>query len=216
MLAAAPACGKRFCRLIRLNNPNNSTSEAITAIILAGGLGTRMHSIDKTQLQWRGRPFIEHIVERLQSQADSIAISTNSADESLKRLGLPLLADSFPDRRGPLAGILAGLKYSTTALTLIVPCDNPMLSEHLAQRLGTALNDSRATIAYAACDADHHYLYALLRSDLRDSLASFLQQGDFAVRRWFASENAVAVDFSDESECFLNFNSPADLQQLPE
>ncbi|MDB6061097.1 MAG: hypothetical protein JWM78_1200 [Verrucomicrobiaceae bacterium] len=193
----------------------NNYREITTAVVLAGGLSTRMNSNDKALLMWRERTFIEHIVARLQTQVDRIAINTNSSDERLSALGLPILTDPFSDRRGPLAGILASLKYSATPLTLIVPCDNPMLSERLLERLAGALQNQNASIAYVTCAQNDYYLYALLRSDLHDNLERFLQTGELAVRRWYASESAIAVDFNDEKERFLNLNRPADLQLLP-
>jgi molybdopterin-guanine dinucleotide biosynthesis protein A len=199
-----------------LDNANREHQHEITATIIAGGLGTRMNSTDKALLQWRGRPFIAHIIERLQQQVDRIVVNTNSSASALQALDLPLLPDPFPARCGPLAGILAGLNFSATPLTLFVPCDNPLLSKQLCTRLYDALRDSHAAIAYARCGEDHHYLYALMRSDLRDSLQRFLQSGERAVRRWYTSENALAVDFSDDIEHFRNFNTPADLEQLPQ
>lgn len=175
-----------------------------------------MNSTDKALLQWRGRPFIEHIVACLLPQVDNIAINSNSDSAVLKAMGLPIIADPFAERRGPLAGILAGLDFSTTPFTLFVPCDNPLLSANLIDRLSAAVTTDNATIAYARCGDDSHYLYALIRSELHVSLAHFLQNNDFAVRHWYAAERAIAVDFSDEAERFRNINTLADLQRLPQ
>jgi molybdenum cofactor guanylyltransferase len=226
MLAARAAGSKRRhrflndqyhqCGLSRLEQSPPSHDSNVTAIVIAGGSGTRMNSLDKSLLLWRGRPFIAHIVARLGPQVSHIAINSNTPSVTLQSLGLPLLADPFIDRRGPLAGILAGLNYSKTALTLFVPCDNPMIPDNLLQRLISALNSNNADIAYATCTDDQHYLYALIRSHLRDNLARHLSHGDFAVRRWFAGEKAIAVDFDDRAECFLNINTPADLARLPQ
>ena len=41
---------------------------AITAVILAGGSGSRLGGVDKALLQWRGQSFIELIVERIAPQ----------------------------------------------------------------------------------------------------------------------------------------------------
>lgn len=175
-----------------------------------------MNSLDKALLQWRGRTFIEHIVARLSPQVSRIAINSNTTSASLQALGLPLLPDPFAERRGPLAGILAGLNFSETALTLFVPCDNPLLPDDLLARLLTSLTVNDADIAYASCAGDRHYLYALMRSELRTSLQRFLQQGDFAVRHWYAGVKAVAVDFDDAADRFININTPDDLARLPQ
>lgn len=169
---------------------------------------------DKALLTWRGRPFITHIIERLRTQADRIAINTNSTP-AFTQFGLPLLVDSTAERCGPLAGIMAALNYSSTSLTLVVPCDNPLLSPHLTARLRAALATERCDLAYAACGSDNYYLYALMRSDLRHGLAEFLHSADYAVRHWYATVRTCRVDFSDQPEYFRNINSADELLQLP-
>ena len=199
-----------------MEKSRNSNYPDITAIVIAGGQGQRMNSLDKALLQWRGRTFVEHIVARLNPQVSCIAINSNTASAPLQALGLPLLPDPFVDRRGPLAGILAGLNFSKTALTLFVPCDNPLLPDDLIERLLEALTAHNADIAYASCTGDGHYLYALMRSDLRISLEQVLQNRDFAVRHWYAAVHAVSVDFSAEADRFININTPDDLALLPQ
>lgn len=174
-----------------------------------------MNSLDKALLQWRGRSFIDHIVARLSPQVSCIAINSNATSAPLQALGVPLLPDPFVERRGPLAGILAGLNFSKTELTLFVPCDNPLLPDDLLAQLLTSLTSNNADIAYASCAGDRHYLYALMRSDLRNSLERYLQNGDFAVRHWYAGENAIAVNFDAAADRFININTPDDLSRLP-
>ncbi|MFT3930101.1 MAG: molybdenum cofactor guanylyltransferase MobA [Spongiibacteraceae bacterium] len=185
----------------------------ITAVILAGGASTRMGR-DKALLEWRDRPFIAHIIARLQPQVAHIAINTNNAAE-FEQFGLPLIGDATAKRCGPLGGVLAALNYSATAWTLIVPCDNPLLSTQLVARLAESIHVNASDVAYAASKDDSHYLYALLRASLRDSLAHFMNGSDYAVRHWYASLRTSRVDFSDAAECFRNINNVDDLTQLP-
>lgn len=197
---------------------NDIASPNITAVILAGGRSSRMGT-DKALLTWRERPFIAHIIDCLQAQiglqtaVDCIAINSNSPAE-FAQFNRPLIADITAERCGPLAGIMAALNYSATALTLVVPCDNPLLSPQLVARLLAALESERSDIAYACSANDNHYLYALLRSDLRDNLTVFLRAGDYAVRHWFATLRASRVDFNDQPEYFRNINSAEELAQL--
>lgn len=189
------------------------TSTNITAVILAGGASARMGR-DKALLRWRDRPFIAHIVARLQPQVARIVINTNAADD-FAQFGLPLLSDATAERRGPLAGILAALNHSVTEWTLIVPCDNPMLSTQLVDHLIDSIEQSDSDLAYAASEHDNHYLYALMRTSLRDSLANFMRGGDYAVRHWYATLHTSRVDFSADAECFRNINNHDDLAKLP-
>jgi molybdopterin molybdotransferase len=166
----------------------------------------------KALLPWRGQPFIAHIAARLQPQVATLAINSNRAD-LFAGLDLPVIADPFAEQRGPLAGMLAGLRFSATPLTLFAPCDNPRISPRLADRLAFALRAEEADIAYAVT-ADEHYLYALMHTRLEADLERFLQTGASAVRQWYAQLRCCRVSFGDEADSFININTPADLERL--
>ena len=190
----------------------NAIRDSITSVILAGGRSSRMQT-DKAQLVWRGRTFIEHLIDQLQAQTTSVAINCNDG-EAHRKLGLPLLSDPFPDRRGPLAGILAGLTFSNTPLTLFVPCDNPLLVPDLASRLHDIMQRNDVDIVYARSGGDNHYLYGLMQTRLRPHLEQHLEHGDYAVHRWYDTQRCYAVSFDDQPDHFININSPDDLQRL--
>lgn len=196
-----------------MTDADTNKRPAITAVILAGGRNSRMGGHHKALLQWQQRPFITHIIERLQSQVEQLVINSNQP-QLFSAYGLPIIADPFSDQRGPLAGILAGLSYSTTPLTLFVPCDNPQISAQLVERLWHALHATNAAIAYAGSGSDNHYLYALMSTDLGDSARQFLQSGKAAVRQWYAQQTCCRADFGDQAASFANINSATDLAQL--
>jgi molybdopterin-guanine dinucleotide biosynthesis protein A len=185
----------------------------MTAVILAGGAGSRLGGVTKALLRWQGRSFIEHIIERLKPQVGRIVINAPSP-EPYRDHGLTTVADPWTERQGPLAGVLAGLGCSATPFTLIVPSDSPNVSPQLAQRLAAAM-DSRCDIAFARCGEENHYLFCLLRTELRQELADFMAEGGRAVRRWFERQTALAVDFSDQPDCFINVNRPGEVKLLP-
>jgi molybdopterin-guanine dinucleotide biosynthesis protein A len=167
----------------------------------------------KALLQWRQQPFIAHIVARLRNQVGTLAINSNRPDLFAAQQ-LPIVADPFAEQRGPLAGMLAGLRSSRTPLVLFVPCDNPRISGQLAARLAAALRAADADIAYAATSGGDHYLYALMHARLGDSIERYLRDGSSAVRLWYAQQRCCRVDFDDQPESFININSAADLALL--
>lgn len=185
----------------------------VTGVILAGGRNSRMDGRHKALLPWRQRPFIAHIAERMREQVETVLVSSNRAD-LFAEFELPVIADPFADQRGPLAGMLAGLRASTTPLVLFAPCDNPRISLQLRVRLETAMRDSGADIAYAVTAAGDHYLYALMSVQLAASIERFLQGGSGAVRQWYAQHSSQRVDFDDQSSSFININSVEDLASL--
>lgn len=193
--------------------PAHPHRHAITAIVLAGGAGSRLGGCDKALLTWRGRPFIDHIIERLAPQVGGIVINTPTP-EPFRRHGLTLVSDSWSERQGPLAGVLAGLGCSETPFTLIVPCDSPNLSPQLVPRLAAAMTAER-DITYAHTLDDSHYLFCLLRTGLESDLKDFMASGGRAVHRWFERHTAAAVDFCDQPDCFINVNRDSDQKRLP-
>jgi len=87
----------------------------ITALVLAGGRGSRMGGVDKGLTPLQGKPLVAHIIERLEPQVAHVLINANRNAERYADFGKPVLADADPAAyAGPLAGMLAGLQACTT------------------------------------------------------------------------------------------------------
>ena len=55
----------------------NSTLADVTAVILAGGRGSRLGGQDKGLLDWNGKPLVETLIDQLQKQRLDIVINAN-------------------------------------------------------------------------------------------------------------------------------------------
>src|ERR1700758_1079690 len=73
-------------------------AEGPPGVVLAGGLARRMGGGDKPLLALGGRPLIRHILDRLRPQVSALALNANGDPARYGALGLPILADSLPDR----------------------------------------------------------------------------------------------------------------------
>jgi len=181
----------------------------ITAVILAGGRGTRMGGIEKGLLDWRGRPLIAHLIDALAPQVDHILINANRAHERYAIFGLPIIRDA-PDfeGRGPLAGIHTALSHAATERMICVPCDMPELPDDLVARLlqATQAEPSRPPLAYAIAAARAYPTLSLIHHSYRNALAASLRQGHCAARRWLDEHGAIQVEFGDLP--LANFNTP--------
>lgn len=189
-------------------------TESVSAIILAGGRGQRFGERDKGWIEWRGKPFIHHVIERLQPQADQLIVSCNRNLAAYRALGLPCVADRIPGYAGPLAGIAAGLSYAINDLALTVPCDAPLVTPDLAARLQASLHANGAELCYAWDGERDQYLFALMKTSLKASIERYLEAGRHSVRGWFATINAQRVDFSDAGGTFANINTPQELEDF--
>ncbi len=104
------------------------TKEQTTGIILAGGKSSRFGS-NKALFEYQGKKLVEYSVETLQPLCGQLLLSTNEP-EIFSFTGLPTVADLFPGS-GPVAGIHACLKQSTTEHHLVIGCDLPWLETPL-------------------------------------------------------------------------------------
>lgn len=189
----------------------------IAGLILAGGRGQRMAGVDKGLVSLWGQPMVAHVVARLTPQVDTLIISSNRNRDAYIRYSETVLADASDEAgelRGPLAGMLAGLKAADSDYLLVVPCDAPCLPADLARRMMDAMRKAGAKVAMASDGERTHYTTALIATSLADDLAAYLAEGGRKVGTWLARCNAITVDFSDSPGVFVNVNTPEALATL--
>ena len=206
-------------------------SQSITAVILAGGRGSRMGGVDKGLQSFNGVPLALHALMRLQMQEGSLIAETMvNANRNLaayEAMGVSVWPDASPDAfAGPLAGFLTGLERCETPLLLTVPCDSPLFPLDLVQRLHDALENEQADIAVASAPeldtqgATHtraQPVFSLMRSSLMESLVQFMHSGGRKIDAWTAQHTTVLVPFDlpgDNPQAFANANTLAELQAL--
>ncbi|MDD2892937.1 MAG: molybdenum cofactor guanylyltransferase [Halothiobacillaceae bacterium] len=181
----------------------------ITAVILAGGRGTRMGGVEKGLLDWHGRPLIAHLIEALAPQVDHILINANRSLQRYASFGLPIICDHVDFAGlGPLAGLHSALSHSPTQLTVCVPCDMPSLPADLVHRLikASETRPDRPPLAYALSSGRAYPTLSLLHHSYRDALAASLRQGHCAAQRWLDEHGATQADTGVTP--LANFNTP--------
>lgn len=186
----------------------------ITAVILAGGRGRRMQGQDKGLLQLAGRPLIEHIIDGVKEQTQSILINANRNRESYLAYGYPVISDRLEDYQGPLAGFAAALEEIQTPYMVTLPCDAPKVAVSLVPRLCAALDQRAAQISVAHDGQRMQPVYALIPASLRPDLLAYLEGGDRKIDLWYARHRVALADFSDQADVFSNINTPGDRYEL--
>lgn len=186
----------------------------ITALILAGGAGSRMGGADKGLLAWDGRPLVAGIIEAIAGQVAAVLISANRNLEDYAAFGYPVIEDDLPGHQGPLVGILSGLTHAETDYLLVQPCDVPAVVPDLAARLLDGIDAASADIAIAHDGERLQPVHVLLHRRVADDLHAALEAGERKTRRWLQRQRWVAVDFSDRCTAFGNINTPDDLRVL--
>ena len=182
---------------------------AISGIVLAGGLGRRMGGVDKGLQPLRGKPMVEWVLARLAPQVDDIVINANQNIERYQAFGHRVVSDQISGFAGPLAGLHAGLNAAKHPLVVTVPCDSPFLPADLVSRLQQ--NIEGRDLAVAKTGAQPHPVFALVRRHCSESLEAYLAQGGRKIDAWYASLKVVEVSFDDEADAFRNINTLEDL-----
>lgn len=180
-------------------------------LILAGGLGTRMGGVLKSDLSLGGVTLLTRVVDRLEPQVAGVVVNTNTPVATK----LPVVADATPEHLGPLAGILAGLDWAReqgATHIVSVAVDTPFFPCDLVPQLlmaGTAHPDG---FAIAATTDGLHCTFGIWPVALRDPLAAFLADGQRKVRTFTEANNAAIARFPDTTPpSFFNINTSDDL-----
>ena len=187
------------------------SGSAISGIVLAGGLGRRMGSVDKGLQPLRGKPMVEWVLSRLAPQVGEIIINANQNAETYGTFGHRVVADDIAGFAGPLAGLHAGLKAASHPLVVTVPCDSPFLPSDLVSRLHSSLKDNDLAVAKTGDQA--HPVFALVKKTLLKNLEAFLTGGGRKIDAWYASLKYVEVLFDDEPDAFRNINTLEELKR---
>ena len=188
--------------------------DQVTGVILAGGRATRMGGVDKGLVPINGRPMIAWVIDALRPQVADLLINANRNRERYGEFGCDVIDDGDSEFRGPLAGTVSGMRAARTPWVAIVPCDSPLITSHLVERLYEAVATSGLRIAAAHDGERLQPVCALLACDLLDDLAGYLDDGERKIDRWYARHGYASVDFSDVAGSFANINAPDDKRGL--
>jgi molybdopterin-guanine dinucleotide biosynthesis protein A len=193
-------------------SPSKSQSvvDGITGVVLAGGRARRMGGADKGLITLNDKPMVEYVLEGLAPQVDALVINANRNLDLYAQYGVPVQPDLREGYLGPLAGIASAMEIADKAYLLTTPCDSPFVPDDLAQRLLNALRPRAAEIAVAQDGERMQPVFALLRTDLLESLRSYLDSGQRKIDHWFERHRCITVDFSDWPDAFINVNTPED------
>jgi len=203
----------------------NAGRSEITGVILAGGQSRRMGGGDKGLLALAGKPMLAHVIDSLAPQVGRMIINANGDPARFAAFGLPVVADTVGGFAGPLAGILAGMRWSAAnapAARWIATAagDAPLLPRDLVARFVEAAADRPHAVALAQSAGELHPVIGLWPVTLAGDLEAQLASGVRKVLHWTDRHGTVPVVFSMvrlsgiEIDPFFNANTPQDLDRL--
>ncbi len=169
-----------------------------------------------------GKPMLDHVISRLESQVSSLILNANGDPHHFDLYGFPIVADTIEGFTGPLAGILAAMRHAKAnhpAITHIASAasDTPFFPLDLVEQLSDAARDE-TTIVLAGSGGNKHPVFGLWPVALADDLDSWLRTTDtYKVLVWIERHRLAVVDFpliehgSQTLDPFFNANTPEDI-----
>jgi molybdenum cofactor guanylyltransferase len=186
--------------------------KSVAGLIFAGGLSRRFGG-NKAEATLLGRRLIDHVADRLAPQVERVAIAgptlvTNAAS----------LDDGEYTGKGPLAGLLAGLKWASDspniAWLVTTPCDVPLLPKNLVTLLNGKPSEKPKVLEVggrwqAGC--------ALWPTSVAPFIENTLNENaDLSLHRALRSLEVEAIEVSHATldGSFLNINTQEDLLRV--
>ncbi|MBK0399266.1 molybdenum cofactor guanylyltransferase MobA [Limibaculum sp. M0105] len=194
----------------------------IAGVILAGGLARRMGGGDKALLEIDGRPLLAHVIGRLTPQVGAVVLNANGDPARFARFGLDVIPDTVEGFAGPLAGVLAGMRWAAArgfSHVASAAGDTPFFPRDLVTRLASGLSDCNRIAIAATNDPERglseHPTFGLWPVDLADDLETALTTGNMRKVIVWASRHGCARVVFDEAGSFpfFNVNTPGDLEE---
>lgn len=190
----------------------------ILGVLLAGGQALRMGGGDKGSILLGGRPMMEHIIERAQTQVTTMIINANGDVRRFQNYGLEVISDVIEGFAGPLAGVLTGMEWAVINAPKVewvatFPSDAPYFPLDLVNRLTAAVVNGDAELACACSNGWSHPVFGIWPVNLADHLRyAMVNEKVRKIDDWTARYKLVEVEFSTEPfDPFFNVNTPENL-----
>src|SRR4030065_2453825 len=194
-----------------------------SALILAGGRGSRLRFREKALIDINGNPLIAFVIESLEKGVDEIIISVRDEAQG------ELLKTLFPDMRyaydmyentGPLAGILSGLSICKDEYCFIAACDMPFINEKAVHFLFSKCKDYDAAIPRQS-DGFLEPLHAVYNSrSMMSETKKSLEKSETTILAPISRLNVNYVPFEEISKIdpelatFMNINTCEDIKKI--
>ena len=195
----------------------DSSSLDVTVFILAGGKSTRMGT-DKAFVILDGRTLLARALDLARSVTSDVRIVGHAAKFAPFA---PVVEDIFPGC-GPLGGIHAALRISSTDLNAILAVDVPFVPPALFQSLIKRSRDAAATVTVAQSGGRLQPLCAVYRREFADVAEQALRTGRYKIDALFESAHTQVIAENElenagfSSKIFRNLNTLEELERAGE
>lgn len=185
-------------------------SFTLSAVLLAGGRGSRLGGRDKGLMGWHGQPVAQQLVEHLRRVAAPVMISCNRNQDQYRQWADALVTDDAPDFPGPLAGILGAIRLCRTSHLLVIPCDLPQLPAELLEDLASHARQEPDCVWLVRTGEHWQPLVSIIPTSLRESLLQAWEDGQRSPLRWLLAQSHRVLQLPEGDPRLHNANLPED------
>ncbi len=189
----------------------------LSIAIQAGGESRRMGQ-DKALVPFMGRALIERVIERMDSLAGEILITTNHP-QALAFLGFPCFPDILPGK-GALGGLYTALSVARYDSVAVVACDMPFANAQLLAALAEAISSEQADAAVPQAEKGYEPFHAVYRrSTCLPAISEAIEKGETRLISWFPHAKVIRFSpqqitrYDPQGRAFFNVNTAEDLAQ---
>lgn len=186
-----------------------------TAVVLAGGVGSRMGHVDKAFLMYKGKSFIECILDKLEGYEEIIVVSNNREKYDNRNSRVRIVEDSIKGI-GPLGGIYTGLMSSTYDEMLVISCDTPFQHQGFLDYLGNMSGEYEVVLPIHSDGREP--LTAIYKRSLVGEIEKMIAEKRYKIAFLYEKARMKRLDIEEFKEGkaikegFKNINTPEELR----
>jgi molybdopterin-guanine dinucleotide biosynthesis protein A len=196
-----------------------------TAAILAGGESSRLSN--KPLVPLAGKPMILRTIDRCENIVDELLIIVNSREQSdaISRIvgeksKLRLVIDRKEIFFSPLLGARTAFENSTSAVTLLLPCDAPLVKESVLELLFAMIDGWDSVIPRYPSGHVEALLAVYKTGAALKAATDALSSGKRSMRDLIMRMNTIYLSTNVVKQIdpfldsFVNVNTPDELKQV--
>ncbi len=184
----------------------------VYGLVMAGGHSRRM-GVDKSVLDFHGKPQGKYCSELLGGALDRVWVSTRKGAPEVDVFeGLPRIEDAYEDI-GPMSGVLSAMDKEPGAAWFVLACDLPFFNEQAVRELLDGRDPGRMATAFMASDGFFEPLCAIYEPQIAPLLRERLEAGRSSLRD-VLNDADVRMVCPPEDRMLTNVNTQEELEEV--
>ena len=194
---------------------------SLSCIVLAGGQSKRMGT-DKAFLDYKGKPFLRHILENLSSVSDNIVVVVNrdfkDYETIIKDIPQVILVKDLYPYEGPLNGIISAKSEIKNKEVFISTCDIPILSIEFIKYLAKKIDGYDMVLPVV--DSKKQPFNTIYKTKTLEIAEKLFNEGNRSLMKWIDNLKKIIINQSEIRQfknaifMYKSINTPEDYKNF--